>query len=132
MPERIQWNLDVQVAAGPSISASRGITVDAYDKIQVVIPGGDGGTPGKATVDVQPGGAGQVKFLLISADQYSDKLTYTLTGGVTGVKLDAQHLLIGDGAVGLLGAAPTKLAFSNAVGVGKDITLTILVGRKAT
>ena len=44
--------------------------------------------------------------------------------------LDTLQVLIGSGAVGLLGAAPTRLLFSNAL--GGPVKIQILVGRKAT
>jgi len=132
MSEKINWELDVQIVGGPKMSASTTISVDAYDVIDVKVPGGDSTTPGTATVEVQPGGAGQVRFLLIAASQYSEKLTYSVTGGASNVELDAQQMLAGKGAVGLLDAAPGTLSFSNTLGSGKDVTVTILVGRKAT
>lgn len=101
--------------------------MQAYDKIEVTIT--DGVTD--EDVEIQPGGTGQVQFLLIRSDQYGDKLTYKVNAATaTPIKLDAQHVLIGTGAVGLLGAAPTKLLFSNTL--GKAATVQILVGRKAT
>lgn len=134
MSEKINWKLDVQVIGGPKMSGSTTIAVDAYDVINVEVPGGEVSSPGAATVEVQPGGAGQVQFLLIAASQYSEKLTYSVdgAGGASNVELDAQQMLAGKGAVGLLGAAPAKLDFSNALGANKDVSVTILVGRKAT
>lgn len=127
MPEKINLTLNVQVVGGPRISASKTITVDAYDKIEVVIP--DGATD--EDIEVQPGGAGQVQFLLISSDQYGADLTYKVNDATADpIKLDAQQLLMGDGAVGLLGSAPEKLLFSN--GLGSDASIQILAGRKAT
>ncbi len=38
MPEMINWTLDVQVTGGPKILASRALSVEAYDKIEVAIP----------------------------------------------------------------------------------------------
>ncbi|MFQ5856215.1 MAG: hypothetical protein ACE5LU_11285 [Anaerolineae bacterium] len=127
MAEKINWTLNVQVVGGPKMSASKTMTVDAYDKIEVVIS--DGATDEE--VQVQPGGSGQVQFLLISSDQYGGDLTYKVNVGTADpIKLDAQQLLMGDGAVGLLGAAPEKLLFSN--GLGNDASIQILVGRIAT
>jgi hypothetical protein len=127
MSQKINWTLTVQVAGGPKLAASQEITVDAYDKIDVTVPSG-------ATdhdVEIQPGGAGQVKLLLISSDQYDADLTYKVNVGTAdAVKLDAQQLLTGDGAVGLLGAPPEKLLLSN--GLDTDAAVQILVGRKAT
>jgi hypothetical protein len=128
----INLTISTQVRDGISISVAQSVTADAYDTIEVVIPGGDTTTPGTATVEVQPGGVGQVKFLLIRASEYSDKLTYTISGGASNVKLDAPHILVGEGAVGLLGSAPQELEFSNTLGVGKNVSIAILVARKAT
>jgi hypothetical protein len=127
MPEKISVLLNVQVVGGPKISEAKTLDVQAYDKIDVTIADG----AADEDVEIQPGGAGQVQFLLIRSDQYGDKLTYKVnSAGASPVILDAQHVLIGAGAVGLLGAAPTKLLFSNAL--GKVATVHILVGRKAT
>lgn len=129
MPEekiKINWVLNVQVIGGPKVSASETITVDAYDKIEVIIPAGE-----DKKVEVQPGGSGQVQFLLISSNQYGDALTYKVNEDTADeIKLNALQLLIGDGAVGLLGAAPEKLLFSN--GMDSETSIQILVGRKAT
>lgn len=132
MAQAINWTLDVQIVGGPSASATSSLSVDAYDRIDVVIPGGNSGTPGTATVDVHPGAAAKVKFLLISSDRYGEELTYDVPGGATNVKLDSQQVLIGEGAVGLLRAAPNTLEFSNEMGEGNDALVTILVGRDAT
>jgi len=71
MPEKINWTLNVQVVGGPKISASDPLEVEAYDKIEAVIPAG-----GSATVNVQPGTGAQ--FLLITASSYAK---YDLRGG---------------------------------------------------
>jgi hypothetical protein len=127
MSEKINWTLNVQVTAGPKIQATQTMTVDAYDKIDVSIVDG----VADEEVQVQPGGAEQVHFLLIYSDQYGDSLTYKINDpGATPVKLDALQLLMGEGAVGLLEAAAVKLFFSNSM--GKDAAVQILVGRKAT
>jgi hypothetical protein len=125
MSEKISWTLNVQVEGGPSVSASQSITVDAYDKIQVTV-----GTQDTKAVEVQPGDADRVRFLLISSDQFGDDLTYKVDAGGSDIKVDAQQLLIGDGAVGLLGAAPKTLTFTN--NLAQDANIEILVGRMVT
>jgi len=125
MSEKISWTLNVQVEGGPSVSASQSITVDAYDKIQVTV-----GTQDTKTVEVQPGEADRVRFLLISSDQFGDDLTYKVDAGGSDIKVDAQQLLIGDGAVGLLDAAPKTLTFTN--NLAQDANIEILVGRMVT
>lgn len=133
MSEKISWTLNVQVESGPKISESKTITVEAYDKIEVTIKD-------KATEEevwVQPGDKGQVQFLLIKSDEYGDKLTYTVnvaatTSSISIIKLDALQLFMGDGVAELLdkNKAPEKLFFTN--NLGKDVSIEILVGRKAT
>ena len=122
MPEKINWTLNVQVVGGPKVSASDTLDVEAYDKIEAVIPAG-----GSATIDVQPGTGAQ--FLLITAGSYAD-MTYEVDSSGTTVTLDGPHVLIGSGAVGLLGSTQNQFEFSNAG--GEDVTVDILVGRDAT
>jgi hypothetical protein len=127
MSEKINWTLNVQVVEGPKTSASDTITVDAYDKIRVTV--GVGASESKV-VEVQPGPAGRVQFLLIKSSQYGDALTYKVNNAGNAIKLDAPQLLIGDGAVGLLGASPpTTLGFTN--NLAQDANIEVLVGRKA-
>lgn len=125
MPEKINWMLNVQVIGGPKLSDSQTVEVDAYDKIEVTIEAG----AADKEVQVQPGGSGQVQFLLIRSSQYKDTLTYKVNDSTNVVKLNALQLFMGDGAVGLLDPAPEKLLFSNEM--GEDVLIHILVGRKA-
>ena len=123
MSEKISWSFKVQVTGGPSVVASDTLEVDAYDKIEAVIP-----AAGSATINVQPGDGAQ--FLLITATAYED-LTYEVdpSDDTTVVTLDAAHVLIGEGAVSLLGATQNQFVFSNASAA--DVTVSILVGRDA-
>jgi hypothetical protein len=120
---KISWSLNLQVQGGPKIAASDNVDVEAYDTIEAVIP--DDGT--EVEVGVQPGGASQVLLLLISSSKYGKDLTYTVTGGVEKVPLDAQQLFLGAGALGLLRNAPNKLVFTN--NLSDPATIRILVGR---
>lgn len=130
MSVKIHWVLNVQVDGGPRISAGDSVDVDAYDNIEVTVPKHSNGQDGTATVDVQPGSASDVMFLLIQADNYQGSpLSYTVEGSAKSVKLDAQQTLVGSGATGLLDGAPTKLNFNNS-GTA-DASVRILVGRKA-
>ena len=130
MAVKISWALNVLVDGGPTISASDAIEVDAYDIIDVKVPKQNGATAGTATVNVAPGGAADVLFLLIKSDIYKPTpLTYKVDGGTKIVKLDSQQTLIGAGATGLLDAVPNKLVFTNSGAA--DASVRILVGRKA-
>lgn len=121
MPEKISWTLNVQVLGGPKVSAADVIEVDAYDRVEAVVP-----ASGSVTVDVQPAAGAQ--FLLTTASSY-ENLTYTVDGG-TPVTLNGAHVLIGSGAVGLLGTTQNQFVFNN--GGAEDVTVNILVGRDAT
>lgn len=133
MSEKISWTLNVQVVKGPAISASQIKDVDAYDKIQVTV----NDKKSDQVVEVQPGGANRVQFLLINSDHFDDDeipddktLTYKVNGAGEDIELDAVQLLIGEGAVKLLGAPPETLSFTN--DLGKAANIEILVGREAT
>ena len=132
MPEKIKFSLSVQVVGGPSIPVAGEIAPDAYGKIQIAVPAG---TADKE-VNLQPDGDGLGQFLLIKASAYEDadpahELTYKVNDASgTAITLDAPHLFIGKGAMGLLDASPTKLFFSSSLTA--DVTVDILVGRDAT
>ena len=126
MTETINYSFSFHVASGPKVSDSDKLEVEAYGMLEVEVPDKDtsGGT---ATVDVQPSSSG-VKLLIITADSYDD-LTYAVDGG-SAITLDAPHLLVGEGAAKLLGTTQKQFVFTNAG--TEDITVNILVGRKAT
>jgi len=121
MAETIKWNFVTQVLKGPSISAAGSIAdVDAYDKFAIELA--DGSTQ---VVNLVPGGT--ISLLIISPKSPDEDLSYDLSGSP--VALDGPHVLIGTGAVGLLGGA-TSLTFTNSTGA--DAVIEILVGRDAT
>jgi len=120
MAEKISWNYVAQALNGPSLSGQGELEVDAYDKIEVTIADGD-----TQQVDLVPGGT--VSLLVINPDVPDADLSYDVGGNA--VALDGPHVLIGTGAVSLLGGA-TSLTFTNNTGV--DATIGILLGRDAT
>ena len=131
MAGKITWTLNVQVSKGPNVSATDELLVEAYDKIDVAVAASEQGKQ----VEIQPGGAGQVQFLLLKSTQYhAADLTYSVsTAEATKAdrnKLDALLVLIGNGAVELLGTAPDSLFFYN--DLAEDVTIELLVGRDAT
>ncbi len=121
----IQWNINVQIAQGPKVVLAGNMKVDAYDKIEVLIPDGSE----NIDVDIQPGGANKVQFMLISSDHYGAALTYQVNAAGNIIALDTAQMFSGEGNVSLLGAPPQTLRFDN--DLGKDATVEILVGRKA-
>jgi hypothetical protein len=125
MAETISYSFSIQVAGGPKVTDADKVEVQAYDMLEVEVP--DSGTSGgKATVDVQPSDSG-VKFLLVTASSY-DKLTYKVDGG-TSRTLDAPLLLMGEGALALLGSTQKQFEFTNADTAANMVN--ILVGRDA-
>jgi len=121
MSETIKWNFVTQVLKGPSVSAAGSIDeVDAYDKFDIDLA--DGATQ---TVDLVP--SDSISLLIINPKTPDEDLSYDLSGSP--VSLDGPHVLIGAGAVSLLGGA-TSLAFTN--NTGADAVIEILVGRDST
>ena len=126
MTESINWSLNVQVIGGPKVMASDTKEIEAYDKIEVTI---EAETADKE-VEIQPGGAGRIQFLLIKSDTYSEDLTYKVNELTKIIKLDALQVFIGNGAVELLTEPPEKLVFTN--DLTNPVSIEILVGRMAT
>lgn len=140
----LNLTISAQVVGGLQVSASRAKQIEAYDKIDVVIE--PGATDIK--VDIQPGAANQVEFLLIKSSLYSQepadqKLTYFVGDGVNdfpatvgGLELDDPHIYVG-GALAVFGLDPKTLRF-NSTYVANPTNPTvnravveILVGRNA-
>lgn len=131
MPTTMKAILRVEVAGAGTSSATHTVEAEAYDKIEITVPTG---SPNTATVDVQPGGAGQVQVLLVTASDYpvdgsgAAQLTYTVDGG-SAIDLDAPLLVTGSGAVGLLGSV-NQIEFTN--DSDEEVDVSIVVGRDAT
>jgi hypothetical protein len=122
MAESIKWNFVTQVLQGPSVSAADTINgVDAYDKFDITIL-----DSASQAVNLVPGGS-SISLLVINPRQPDANLSYDLSGSP--VALDGPHVLIGSGAVSLLGGA-TSLTFTNSTGA--DTVIEILVGRDST
>jgi hypothetical protein len=120
MAEEISWNFVAQALKGPSVSAAGDLTVDGYDKFDITIT--DSATQ---AVNLVP--SGTISLLIINPKKPSENLSYDQSGSP--VVLDGPHVLIGTGAVGLLGGA-VSLTFTN--NTGADSVVEILIGRDAT
>jgi hypothetical protein len=120
MGEKINWNYVVQALDGPSLSAAGNVEVDAYDKLEVTIA--DNATQ---QVDLVP--SASMSLLIINPASPGEDLSYKVNGN--DVKLDGPQVLIGAGAVSLIGGA-TNLTFTN--NTGADAVIEILIGRDAT
>lgn len=127
MPQNITWKAQTSIAGGPSSTSSEVIPIEAYDVIEIELEDGDA----DEEVEVQPGGAGQVLFLQITSTVYGADLSFKVNAiSNPSHELDRPLVLAGDGAIGLLGAAPTSLFFTN--DLGSSATIQVLVGRNAT
>ena len=126
MSTSITWQLTVNIPSGPSVTTANAVAVDAYDRIAVTIPN----TNTEVEVDVQPGAAGRVKFLLVRSDRYGDQLTFKAhVTGNPAHKLDDTLVLVGVGSLDLLGAQVDKLLFTN--NLANPANIEIIVGRQA-
>ncbi|HHM04196.1 MAG TPA: hypothetical protein ENJ19_00445 [Gammaproteobacteria bacterium] len=136
MAQTIQWTSTVVVGGNTAMSLSRAISVEAVDIIKITVRGSGttGGPDTDKEVEVQPGGAGQVKFLAISADRFGDDLnflSYKVNSSANpSFQLDQPITLAGTGAVSALDNAPGSLFFSSTL--VQDATIHIVVGRDAT
>src|SRR5690349_5919237 len=111
MADSVSSMLTIEIKGGPpKITAAHNTTVEAYERIQVNIPGADGnGTA--VTLNLLPAG-GKAKILAITSSKYGEGLTYK--GDGTAIPLDGPHLFTG-GSVQLLGKIET-LTVTNALG----------------
>jgi len=126
---RIAYQATVAVPNGPSISSSRSVEVEAFDLVEVELAAG----AADVEVEVQPGAAGQVKFLAVTSTRYGPEISYKVNSASATEthSLDQPHVLAGEGAVSMLDAAPEKLFMSNA-STDTDVTVQVLAGRDAT
>jgi hypothetical protein len=70
--ENINVRAHVSVANGPSLAVRRQMTVDAIDKLTVVVPA----DTTEMAVDVQPSPGDMIRLLVVLSDVYSEALTY--------------------------------------------------------
>ncbi len=87
------------------------------------------------SVEVQPGDADRVSFLLIQSSVYSSDIKYVVNDGSadspTAITLDEPHLYFGKGAISALGKSPKTLKFTNSITPTTPAAIEILVGRDA-
>jgi len=125
MGTKIKSTMQVEVTGAATIARTHALEVEAYDKIEITVPAGAGGVD----VDVQPGGAGQVQLLLITASDYGAGVEYEVDASGDAVALDSPQMFVGAGSVGLLGAVQT-ISFTNPD--ASDVDVMVIVGRDAT
>jgi hypothetical protein len=129
---QISLTTDIAIPNGPKLGFARKLDVEAFDKIDLDVAAG----ANNKEVQLQPGPAGQVQFLLVVADWYGPELSYKVNNaGGTARALDQPHMFTGGGAVSMVDAAAlAKLFFSNTTNgaAAKDAKVQILIGRDAT
>src|SRR5215510_7126157 len=116
MAETLSWSYTVHAASGPSLSSAADLAISGYEKFTVPLPAG-----GTAPFDAVPADA-VVNLVILDATPPDPKVTYDTGSGAK--PLDAPLVLIGPGAVGLLGTPFPKLTFSN--GSAKDASVQVL------
>jgi hypothetical protein len=129
MPTNIVWKLTLDVPAGPQVSHTSSIAVDAVDHIAVTIPD-TSATPAATEVEVQPGAAGTVKLLMISASSYGPDVEYQVHNAAADALVLSDALFLADSAaIDLLGTPFDNLLITNTSGA--DVDVEIVVGRTA-
>ncbi len=138
MAESITYSINVSVAGGPRVSDSRSVSLEAYDKVNLMVPASTPPSGAGLEANIQPGGQGLAKLLVITASAYED-MSYRINDATTQeIQLDGPQFFSGEGGVGLLyepplsdasPAPPTTLFFYNAG--SEDVTVEVLVARDA-
>lgn len=123
MPEKLSWTFAARVLGGPTLTRNGDVEVEAYVKVRVTIKKNS-----SQDVEIFPGAGGSAQLVVISPADPSNKLTYEVGGNK--VPLDGPHILIGSGAVGMLGAKVGTLKFENKAAA--DAEIEIIAGRDAT
>jgi hypothetical protein len=125
----VNWSTSIQVAGGPTVSASQGpIQAEATERIQVSIAAGDAGK----VVSLQPGPASAIHLLLIQSSYYGADLSFTVGDGAAD---SAPLSLLGPqffsgGSAALFGLDPHLLKFTNAG--ANNASIEIFIARDAT
>ena len=75
---RIVLTISAEVASGPKMKETRTLAIDAYDKISVTVPDGT-----DLEVELQPGGTGSIRLLIVKSNVYGAGLKYTVNADTT-------------------------------------------------
>ena len=124
MAETINWLYSVRADRGPTAALNGTLEADAYERISVTVLAG-----GTTDVTVAPGTWADIRSLVVSADDLSGAVTVQ-PEGATAAPLDAPFVLLGAGAVSLLGAGNANVTLANAS--AEDVLVDFFVARDAT
>lgn len=129
----VSWSISIQVAGGPTVTAREGpIKAEATDRIEVRVPEKTDGDAGVITVDLQPGPASSIHFLLIKSSQYGsdeEKITFTVGDSTDVIVLSGPQFYSG-GAVERLDSDLKFLKFTN--NSDEPAQIEIFIARDAT
>lgn len=138
----VSWSTSIQVAGGPTVTATEGpFVAEAIDRIDVTIPA----NTNNKEVDLQPSDSKSIHLLLIKSSRYGEDIKFKASGdgteaggggggddtetGDDGVLLTGPQLY-SKGTISLLHEKPKKLKFTNPTAT--DIQIEIFVARDAT
>ncbi len=119
----ITTNVSVAVAGPSVIQSTSNYTVGAVDTVSLTLE--------PAVVDqevlLQPGPASAIMVLALQADPGAQPINYKIALGAPAIELSGAHVYNGSTMVALIGAAPTRLFFSNPNPDAHPVT--IIIGR---
>lgn len=118
----IDYTIRTATDGGPTVTKSSTVEVGAYDVLKSTATK-NGGT---ASFDLQPEDVGNVEFFAASSDNYAS-LAFAVDGG-SSVTMDGPMMLVGAGAVSLLGATLLTIVFTNS-DTEADANIIVYVGR---
>lgn len=122
---------EVKATNGIDLHEAFSYNAEAFDVVEVTLaPGAD-----DVEVDLQPGALEDVRLFGIMANAYQEGGVSMISmkihdAGNPTILLDSAVLLVGTGAVSILGADPDKIFLSNAGALARNIT--IVIARDAT
>jgi len=125
MAEKISWTYAVRADRGPTAALNGTLMADGYQKINVTVAAG-----AAQTVTIGPGTWADILSLVVSAADLTGAVTLTPDGAATALPLDAPFVLLGAGAVSLLGTGNATLSIANTGAA--DVAVDIFVARDAT
>lgn len=128
---KVTYTVGVQVSGGPQLNIPRTVEVEAFDKIEIVVPPGT-----DKTVDLQPSAAAKIALLVIKSEPQDEKVTFIVKGATDSPELTLKepHVFVNDAVTLLTVAEPKSIKIANKFAAGdasKKAAIEILVARRA-
>ena len=123
-----KYNFSIRIDGAPVTTIDREYSVEAYDKIGVVIPANQ-----SKSVKIQPT-TEEINFMVLESNEYStdtERIYYKIVGDPqtnNEIILYRPQFLVGEFIVKLFRIIPEELEFTNEL--PRDVTIDILIGRK--